>query len=204
MCALLYNLSNIKLVGKCTEVFMVIEAKQFTDVLYYIALASTSFFVIKTLLFAVTGGFSEVFADFNTEFETETSFDFLSVQTILAFFMGFGWIGLAASKQWGLSIIITLIISVLFGFFLMFATAYLMFLVKKLNHRVVKNYSSCIGQIAKTYTEFKPNGSGQIEVSVEGKLSIENAINISNDDIKSFQEVKIIDYKDNTYYIDRI
>ena len=92
----------------------------------------------------------------------------------------------------------------LVGIVFMFLTAYLMFLVKKLNKRVVKNYSSCIGQTAKTYTEFKANGSGQIEVSVEGKLSIENAVNISDDNIKSFQEVKITDYKDNTYFIDKI
>lgn len=171
---------------------------------YYTAIVSTVLFVMKTFLFVIAGGDAEVVTDFNTEFEAETSFNFLSIQTILAFFMGFGWIGLAATKQWGLSVKTALIIAILFGLFLMVSTAYLMFLVKKLNKRVVKNYSSCIGQTAKTYTEFKANGSGQIEVSVEGKLSIENAVNISDDNIKSFQEVKITDYKDNTYFIDKI
>lgn len=182
---------------------MIIETKQFTDMMYYTAVISTSFFVLKTLVFAVTGGFSEVFADFNAEFETETSFDFLSIQTILAFFMGLGWVGLAATKQWGLSVTISLLLAILFGLFLMFSTAYLMFLVKKLNKRVVKNYASCVGQTAKTYTEFKPNGNGQIEVNVDDKLSIENAVSISGENINAFQEVKITDYKDNIFYIDK-
>lgn len=182
---------------------MIIDSQTVSATFYYIAVFSTLVFAIKTLIFAVTGGDSEVFADFNTEFETETSFDFFSIQSILAFFMGFGWVGLAALKQWGFSIKLTFLAAIAFGLCLMFLSAYLMYLVKKLNKKIVTNYSECIGKIAKTYTAFSSKGNGQIEININNKLSIENAINISDESFPAFQEVKITDYQNNTFYIDK-
>ncbi len=46
---------------------------------------------------------------------------------------------------------------------------------KKLNKRVVKNYTACVGKTAKAYTAFHPEGDGQIEVEVNGRLSIEKS-----------------------------
>lgn len=179
-----------------------VNLENITAVYYYIAVFATIVFVMKTLVFTFIGGDAEVISDFTTEFEAETSFDFLSVQSILAFFMGFGWSGLAALKQWELSIPLSTVISIAFGLVLMFFSAYLMFLVKKLNHKVVKNYKACIGGEAKAYTAFKPEGNGQIEITVSGKLSIENAVNVSKNPIEAFSQVKVTDYKDNVFYIE--
>lgn len=180
------------------------NTENITSIYYYIAVFSTLVFIIKTLIFSFTGGEAEVFADFNTEFEAETSFDFLSIQSILAFFMGFGWVGLAGIKQWHLSLVLTVIASIAFGLVLMFLTAYLMFLIKKLNHKVVKNYKACIGTTAKAYTSFQPESEGQIEITLNGKLSIEKAINPSGETIEAFSQIKITDYKDNKFYIEKI
>lgn len=174
------------------------------SICYYIALFSTILFVVKTLIFSFFGGDTEVVSDFTTEFEFETSFDFLSVQSILAFFMGFGWIGVAGLGQWHLKLIPAMLIAVVFGVILMFGSAYLMFLVKKLNKRVVKNYDACVGKIAKAYTAFHPSGEGQIEVEVNGRLSIENAVNDTQDEIEAFAQVRITDYKDELLHIEKI
>lgn len=170
-----------------------------TPICYYIAVFSTILFVVKTLIFSLFGGDAEVVSDFTTEFEFETSFDFLSIQSILAFFMGFGWIGLAGLTQWNLKVLPAMAAAVAFGLVLMFASAYLMFLVKKLNKRVVKNYAACIGKTAKAYTAFHPQGEGQIEVEVNGRLSIEKAFNTTQDEIEAFSKVKITDYKEKFY-----
>ena len=172
-----------------------------TMVCYYIAIFSTILFVLKTIVFAITGGDTEVVTDFTSGFELETSFDFLSIQSILAFFMGFGWIALAGLIQWHLRLRYSMLIAVVFGTVLMLGSAYLMFLVKKLNKNVVKDYSACVGTIAKAYTEFKPSAGGQIEVNVNCKLSIENAVNQTQEVIEAFASVKITDYKDNVFYI---
>lgn len=183
---------------------MNIDIENITSVYYYIAVFSTLVFVIKTLIFSFTGGDAEVFTDFTTEFEAETSFDFLSIQSILAFFMGFGWVGLAGLKQWHLSLVLTTVAAVGFGLVLMFLTAYLMFLIKKLNHKVVKNYSACIGTTAKAYTAFQPKNEGQIEITVNGKLTVEKALNDSEEEIEAFSQVKVTDYKDNKFRIEKI
>ena len=169
---------------------------------YYTAVFATILFLIKTLLFSFLGGDAEVTTDFNTECEVETSFHFISIQSILAFFMGFGWLGLACLKQWGLSLVLTGVYSAGFGLALMFFSAYLMFLVKKLNHKVTINYSDCIGKEGKAYTAFEPHAQGQIEVDVNGRLSIENAINTNDDRIEAFEQVKITDYKEKMFYIE--
>lgn len=94
-------------------------------------------------------------------------------------------------------------IAVVFGLILMFSSAYLMFLIKKLNKRVVKNYAACVGKTAKAYTAFHPEGDGQIEVEVNGRLSIEKAVNTTQEEIEAFSEVKITDYKEK-FYIEKI
>ncbi len=175
----------------------------FTSIFYYIAVFSTILFLVKIIIFYIFGGEAEVVSDFTTEFEMETSFDFLSVQSILAFFMGFGWIGLAGVSQWHLKPVPAIAIAVVFGLILMFSSAYLMFLIKKLNKRVVKNYAACVGKTAKAYTAFHPEGDGQIEVEVNGRLSIEKAVNTTQEEIEAFSEVKITDYKEK-FYIEKI
>lgn len=60
----------------------------FTSIFYYIAVFSTILFLVKTIIFSIFGGDAEVVSDFTTEFEMETSFDFLSIQSILAFLWG--------------------------------------------------------------------------------------------------------------------
>lgn len=170
---------------------------------YYTAVVSTVLFLIKTILFSFIGGDTEVITDFNSEFELETSFNFISLQSILAFFMGFGWLGLACLKQWGFSLKLTGVCSVIFGLLIMFFAAYLMFLVKKLNHKVVIDYASCVGKNGKAYTAFEPHAEGQIEVDVNGRLSIESAFNDSEQRIEAFEEIKITDYKDEKFYIEK-
>ena len=173
-----------------------------TGIYWYIAVFSTIFFVIKLALFSIFGGDVEVHADFNASFETETSFDFISIQSILAFLMGFGWFGLTCLKQWHLSTWLTLLLSAIFGLILMTLSAYLMSCIKKLNKTVKKDKTTCVGQMAKAYTNFAPNGIGQIEVDIEGQLSIENAINTTDKEIKSFSQVKILKYENNTFYVE--
>lgn len=86
---------------------MLISIESVWKIYYYIALFSTILFVLKLIIFNFVGGDSEVFSDFTTELDTDPSFNFLSVQSVIAFFMGFGWMGYAALKQLQLSQLIS-------------------------------------------------------------------------------------------------
>ena len=52
---------------------------------YYVAIFSTILFVLKFLIFTVVGGDTEVSADFNTETDTDCSFNFFSTQSIVLY-----------------------------------------------------------------------------------------------------------------------
>ena len=172
-------------------------------VYYYIALFSTIFYIVKIFMYMCFGGDVEVHSDFTSSYETDESFGFISVQSILAFLMGFGWMGLTCIKVWGLRTMIAVLISLIFGLLLMFLSAYLMFCVKKLNKHVVKDLSKAVGLLGKAYTNFSPKSEGQIEIDINGQLSIETAFNDSEGEIKAFEQVKVTKFENNILYIEK-
>lgn len=177
--------------------------EKLTNVYYYVALFATTLFILKMFLFSVFGGDAEVQSDFTSSVETETSFDFISIQSVLGFLMGFGWMGLTCIKVWGLPKYGVIIASIAFGLLIMFLASYMMFLVKKLNKRVIKDLSKAVNTVGKAYTNFLPNGEGQIEINFNEQLSIENAINASQESINAFDSVKVVKYENNKLYIEK-
>ncbi len=180
-----------------------ITSESLVKVFYYTALISTTLYILKMFLFAVFGGDTEVHTDFNSSFETDDSFDFLSIQSILAFLMGTGWMGLTAIKTWGMKSIMASAIAIIFGLVIMTLSAYLMFCVKKLNKRVIKDYTKAVGIIGKAYTKFEPKGMGQIEIEINKQLSIEEAENTSDETIEAFSPIKVVKYENNKLYIEK-
>ena len=176
----------------------------FNNVFIGISVFSTLLFILKLIIFIFTGGDSEVDADFTTETETETSFTFFSVQSILAFFMGFGWTGLAASQQFHAAKTLSILIAFIVGVIFMFFSAYLMFCVKKLNHTVKKDLNELTGKYGKSYTAFEANAQGQIQIDFNNKLTILDATNSTNEKINSFEQIKVDKIENNTVYISKV
>lgn len=164
---------------------------------YYLALFATIFFGIKLIIFTIFGGDGcEVQTDFNIEMDSDPSFSFLSLQSILAFLMGFGWMGYACLHEFKFSQITTLLCAIVIGLIFMFIMAFLMFSVKKLEKNVKKDLATSIGKTGKAYTNFDNNGYGKIEIEVSGQLSIIDAYNMTDTPIKSFETVEVIGQKD--------
>lgn len=172
---------------------------------YYLYLAwfATILFVVKLAIFQLFGGDggSEVSTDFTTETETDTSFSFLSLQTVLAFLMGFGWMGYAGAGEFGWSAFTAFAAAFVVGLLFMFGTAYLMFSVKKLEKNVVKDKNTAIGKIGKAYTNFDENGNGKVEIEIAGQLTVADAWNAVDVPINSFDRVKVIGVKDNILHV---
>jgi len=171
---------------------------------YYVAIFATILFILKLVLFSITGGDSEVAADFNTETDTDVSFNFFSIQSILAFLMGFGWMGYAALQQFGFSQVTTFISSFVVGFIFMAASAGLMFLAKKLEKNVKKDKTTALNKTGKAYTNFEPHSQGQVEVEINGQLSVVNAMNDTDEKINSFDAVKVVKVIDDILYVEKI
>ena len=174
------------------------------QVFYNIALFSTIFFIIKLIIFMVFGGDTEVNADFNSEFDTDTSFNFISVQSLLAFLMGFGWMGYAALNQFGWSNLYAILSAIGVGLAFMFVSALLMFNVKKLEKNVKKDKNTAIGKTGKAYTNFDNQGNGKVEIEISGQLTVTDARNVSETPINSFDTIKVVGVKDNVLEVVKV
>ena len=174
------------------------------NVLWTIALFSTVLFMLKLVIFAVVGGDMELDIDFDSITEAETSFGFLSVQSILAFFMAFGWCGWASFNYLNIGSKLAITIAIITGLFFMWFSAWLMFNIKKLNKKIVIDINELIGKTGKAYTSFEPKEEGKIEITLNNKLSILDAINLSDEKINSFSEIKVEKIEDKKIYIVKI
>ncbi|MCM1339950.1 MAG: hypothetical protein NC191_09795 [Muribaculaceae bacterium] len=172
---------------------------------FYIASFATILFVLKLAIFSFVGGDSEVHADFTAETDSDISFNFLSIQSILAFLMGFGWMGYTCIRQIGIDTHIkTLLISFSVGVVFMCLNTFLMFLVRKLEKNVKVDKSTALNTVGKAYTSIAPKACGQIEIEVSGKLSIENAMNATEEQINSFEPVKVVNVIDGLFYGEKV
>lgn len=171
---------------------------------YYLAIFSTILFVLKLAIFTFVGGDNEVVADFNTETDTDVSFNFLSSQSIISFFMGFGWMGYAGLHQFAFGHLRNFLIAFGVGLVFMFGTAFLMFAAKKLEKNVNKDKSTAVNTVGRAYTTFEPNAAGQVEIEISGQLSVVNAMNSTDTHINAFDLVRVVSVKDDLLYIEKV
>jgi hypothetical protein len=159
-----------------------------------LAILGTVLFVLKMALFLIAGdGGAE--ADLTDGGGIDgsdggDSFSLVSTQSILAFLMGTGWIGLAAKQEWMMDDLPALLVAVGFGTVMLLLNSFLTFKIKGLNSIPVVNMKDAIGKTGRAYTNIPKKGAGigQVEITVGGKQQILQASS-SSDPIKSFDSV---------------
>lgn len=171
------------------------------NIFMFTAIFSTVLYIIKMVVFLIAGGDVEVDSNFDAITETDVSFNFVSLQSILAFFMGFGWSGLACAVQFQTSYKVAFIIGIVVGFLFMYLSAYLMFSIKKLNKKVICDYTTLTGKEGKAYINISAKKEGQIEIDFNGRLSILEAVNSDDELIEAFCPVKVIKVENNKIYV---
>jgi hypothetical protein len=121
------------------------------------------------------------------------AFKLLSVLSVLAFFMGAGWMGLACRLDWQLGTGASLAAAMGFGFACMLLAALLMRSMRSLNSEPHVDLRRCIGGVAQVYLAIPPRGAGrgQVRVSVDGQSRIVPA-GSSGPAIAAFQSVKVL------------
>ena len=163
------------------------------------AIIGTVLYLIKLVLLIFAGDagdadFTETDVDFDGHLDGSETFTLLSVQSILAFLMGTGWIGVAAIEEWDLTNIQAALAAGGFGLFLMVGNAFLMFKVRGLNKpQNTFDIKSCVGQTGKAYINIPPKGEGlgQVEINVSGRQQILQAINNTTKAIPAFSQVRV-------------
>lgn len=166
------------------------------------ALLGTLLFIIKMIMMIVggdansdlDGGDFEGDIDGPDHVDGSQSFTLVSVQSILAFFMGTGWIGLACREQWAVNPMPAVFVSAGFGFLMMLMSSYMNMKIKSLNFTPVNRIDKkAIGLKGRAYTDIpsKGKGMGQVEITINEKQQIIQAF--SHDGaIKAFTNVRVI------------
>jgi membrane protein implicated in regulation of membrane protease activity len=161
------------------------------SVFYGIGLISLLVVVIQMLMTLV--GFD---ADVNLDvgdIDAGTGIGLFSLQTLGAFFLGFGWMGVAAISN-GASVMIGVLLAALCGVCAMLAMFYMIKALLRLQSNGNLDYSSVIGQEGKVYVTLPGNdkdGGGQIEIMIQGRLTTASARKQSEGPLKPGQRVRI-------------
>lgn len=119
-------------------------------------------------------------------------FGFLSIRSIAAFFVGFGWAGAFALSGSG-SIPIAVVAGLLAGTVLLAANVALVRSMLKLQDSGTLSYKNAIGQVGTVYSTIPANraAAGQIEVLVQSRLIIAEAYTVSPADLKPGSKVRV-------------
>lgn len=182
---------------------MISNALAQEPIYFWMAALGTVLFLIKILLLLLSGD-GDLDVDGDTDIDIDgagdsaAAFTLFSVQSILAFIMGAGWMGLASRIEWGWDKVQGIGAACGFGLALMFLSAFLTFSLRKMNHSASYDLGSAVGSEGRVYMKIpaKGEGQGQVEISVNGRRKIVRA---SSDDgeIESFKTVKIISAEGN-------
>lgn len=123
---------------------------------------------------------------------SDAAFKLVSIHSITGCVMMFGWIGLAAYKQFHLGAILSVAIAGLAGLATMYVTA---FLFKAVGHLAARGevfrVDDLVGQDATVYARIPPDGRGQVEIVCEGVKRYLDAVSDDSVEIESFQVVRI-------------
>ncbi len=172
---------------------------------FLITVSASTLFFLSNLTMIIGGEFTDSVFDMGGDhIPSDVAFKFFSTQTVLAFFMGFGWAGLTSTVQWKLGMPIAAGVSCLFGLILMSFTAFLMFQINKLNHTSKVSMYSALGVKAVVYTRIGEGNAGQVQVVISGTQKIAKAISSDTSvSIESFAEVEVVGIKDTETFIVR-
>lgn len=168
-----------------------------TDVTAYLimALVGTVFFVLRLLLALFVGDGGD--GDVGMDADGDSGFSFFSLLSVLAFFMGAGWMGLTCRIDWGMSSFASAVAATGFGTAMMGLASGLMFATRKLNQTVEYDLATAVGRTARVYLSVPARGAGrgQIEVDVSGRRKIVEAIS-NGGKIPQFTSVRVVEVRD--------
>ncbi len=132
-------------------------------------------------------------ADMSGAGEHSSGLHLLSIRTIVSFFVGFGWMGVVALKR-QMSLPATIAMAVLVGGVFMFLVFYLMKSLHSLRSSGSLDYRNAIGQTGSVYLTIPANhaGPGQIEVMIQGRLSVVHAYTKSGQPLANSSKVRVV------------
>ncbi len=117
----------------------------------------------------------------------------LSFQGITAFFMMFGLVGLGCLRGGFLGSILSLSVACLAGLATAWVTGYLFMLMVRMQSSGTLDLYGAFGEEGTVYLTIPPDGQGKVQVTVQERLLVLNAVSQNNEEIKTGERVKVVD-----------
>lgn len=174
---------------------------------WVIAVPSTLIFVIQLIMLFV-GGDAD---DFDTDVDIDSAdghgagIDFFSAKSVVSFLMFFGWTGLAVIDKgidawWGITLI-----SFAVGLIMMAFTAWIFWLLLKLQETGNARTLDALGRSGEVYITVpgKKAGSGKVQVAISGSIRTLDAVTEDIDEIKTGSFAEVIDVVNDVLVVTR-
>jgi len=181
----------------------------------FFAIIGSVLFLIRTVLFFVGG--ADVDADIDADIDvggdidfagdvdfdgevdvsdvshidSSTSFHIFSLHGITGFFMMFGLVGLAMSKQSNLSPALAVAGGLVAGILTMWLVAKIFAGMKKLQADGTLKLTNAIGKDGTVYLTIPAGGTGKVQIVIQESLKIFDAVSEKKAEIKTGENVKV-------------
>ncbi|MFB3788839.1 MAG: hypothetical protein ACE15F_20970 [bacterium] len=168
-------------------------------IFYLIAVTSTLILLMQTFLMLIFGGDGDIgggdVPDTDGVGDTAHGGDIhlLSVRSVTAFLMGFGWTGVICLKR-DLPLETAILYALGVGALFMAGIYYMMRTLYNLRDSGNIDYHNAVGQIGTVYVPIPPaqSAAGQIEVMIQGRVRFVDAFTNHPEKIKSTTRVKVL------------
>jgi hypothetical protein len=155
------------------------------------AVVGTIFFLGRVVLMLVGGGDFHHDASFDLSGgdvdaggmdlqhpDSDTSFNILSIQTIAAFLMGFGWGGLGVVRGWGLPALLGVPVGIVTGSAMVWILGKLLMLISRMQSSGTLSIASALYEEGVVYVTVpaERSGRGSVRVIVDNRMQYYPAI----------------------------
>lgn len=159
---------------------------------YAIGLFSLAVLLLQILLTLLGVGHHD--ADFSGPGGHDSGIGFLTVRTVTAFFVGFGWTGVIMLNR-GYSVLAAIAAGAATGAVFLLATAFLIHNLLRLQSSGGNvDYNNAIGSVGTVYSTIPAAeaGGGQLELTIQGRLMMAEAYTKATWNLKPNSKAKVI------------
>ncbi len=133
----------------------------------------------------------------NAPHDTDVSFQYISLQGLTAFLMMFGLVGLATARG-GFSIIWTIIWGAIAGVFTMWVISRVFAFMGSMQSEGTLRVENAVGKEGSVYLTIPKNGTGKVNVVVQGTLREFDAVAENKAKIPTGERVKVTQITNNS------
>jgi membrane protein implicated in regulation of membrane protease activity len=125
--------------------------------------------------------------------DSDSSFKLFSLHGLTGFFMMFGLVGLAMSRQFWIPDLAAAAGGIVAGLFTVWVIGKIFVTMARLQSDGTLSINSAVGQQGRVYLRIPSGGTGQVQVPCQGRLMIYDAVASGKEELKTGEPVLVID-----------